>query len=66
MCINNSCLYGIIPHIILFIVLSITIYLFTILFDERNPKPGQIINKPKGPDVYNGVVIDYKGAVRNF
>ncbi|KAF0723963.1 legumain-like, partial [Aphis craccivora] len=28
---------------------------------KRNPKSGKIINKPEGPDVYNGVVIDYKG-----
>jgi len=34
--------------------------------NERNPTPGTIINKPNGTDVYQGVVIDYKGKVRNF
>ncbi|KAF0761211.1 legumain-like [Aphis craccivora] len=29
--------------------------------NTRNPTPGKIINKPNGTDVYEGVVIDYKG-----
>ncbi|KAF0758289.1 legumain-like [Aphis craccivora] len=40
----------------------ITMMVDDIAYNKWNPKPGQIINKPKGPDVYNGVVIDYKGA----
>lgn len=28
----------------------------------RNPFPGKVFNKPNGDDVYEGVVIDYKGA----
>jgi legumain len=30
--------------------------------NRRNPFPGKVFNKPDGPDVYEGVVIDYKGA----
>jgi len=38
----------------------------TMMFDDiannpSNPIKGQIFNKPGGPDVYGGVVIDYKG-----
>ena len=27
----------------------------------RNPYPGKIFNSPNGPDVYDGVKIDYSG-----
>lgn len=30
---------------------------------QRNPTPGIIINKPNGTNVYDGVIIDYKGKV---
>lgn len=30
---------------------------------NRNPTPGEIINRPNGTDVYGGVKIDYKGEV---
>eukprot|EP00475_Leptophrys_vorax_P003420 TRINITY_DN1201_c0_g1_i1.p1 TRINITY_DN1201_c0_g1~~TRINITY_DN1201_c0_g1_i1.p1 ORF type:complete len:430 (-),score=155.64 TRINITY_DN1201_c0_g1_i1:47-1336(-) len=38
----------------------------TMAFDDiannpSNPKKGQLFNKPNGPDVYKGLVIDYKG-----
>lgn len=29
--------------------------------DAENPFPGQLFNKPNGPDVYKGCNIDYKG-----
>ncbi|KAK9229933.1 hypothetical protein WN944_022899 [Citrus x changshan-huyou] len=32
-----------------------------IAFNVQNPRPGIIINKPYGPDVYNGVPKDYTG-----
>ncbi|KAK6911183.1 Peptidase C13, legumain, partial [Dillenia turbinata] len=32
-----------------------------IAFNEFNPRPGVIINKPHGPDVYDGVPKDYTG-----
>ncbi|KAG2663470.1 hypothetical protein I3760_16G031000 [Carya illinoinensis] len=40
-----------------------------IAFNEENPKPGVIINKPDGHDVYDGVPKDYTGedvTVDNF
>ncbi|CAH1731446.1 unnamed protein product [Aphis gossypii] len=40
----------------------ITMMVDDIAYNIRNPTPGEIINKPKGPNVYQGVVIDYKGA----
>ncbi|XP_046848645.1 legumain-like [Xenia sp. Carnegie-2017] len=33
-----------------------------IAHNKDNPTPGKIINKPHGPDVYEGVVKDYTGA----
>lgn len=30
----------------------------------RNPTPNVIINRPGGPNVYDGVPIDYSGEVR--
>lgn len=38
----------------------------TMMYDDvannpSNPKKGQLFNKPNGPDVYNGIMIDYKG-----
>jgi legumain len=29
--------------------------------DPQNPYPGQLFNKPDGPDVYKGCQIDYRG-----
>ncbi|KAK7260709.1 hypothetical protein RIF29_26979 [Crotalaria pallida] len=40
-----------------------------IAFNSENPRPGTIINKPNGPDVYKGVPKDYTGDdanVENF
>lgn len=40
-----------------------------IAYNSENPYPGKIINKPDGPDVYEGVPKDYTGAdvtVSNF
>ncbi|XP_026771436.3 legumain isoform X1 [Pangasianodon hypophthalmus] len=40
-----------------------------IAHNEENPFPGNIINVPKGPDVYNGVPKDYTGehvSAENF
>ncbi|KAG0554834.1 hypothetical protein KC19_12G123300 [Ceratodon purpureus] len=40
-----------------------------IAYDPENPYPGKIINKPDGPDVYEGVPKDYTGedvTVSNF
>ncbi|KAL2320214.1 hypothetical protein Fmac_029183 [Flemingia macrophylla] len=40
-----------------------------IAFNHRNPRPGTIINKPNGPNVYQGVPKDYIGDrsnARNF
>jgi len=31
----------------------------------RNPVKGNIINEPNGPNVYEGVLKDYTGFVRN-
>ncbi|XP_014277056.1 legumain [Halyomorpha halys] len=44
--------------------------IITLMYDdiannEENPKKGTIINRPKGPDVYHDVVIDYKGSAVN-
>ncbi|XP_026821008.1 legumain-like [Rhopalosiphum maidis] len=39
----------------------ITMMVDDIAYNSRNPTPGKIINKPNGTDVYQGVVIDYKG-----
>ncbi|XP_025195726.1 legumain-like [Melanaphis sacchari] len=39
----------------------ITMMVDDIAYNPRNPTPGKIINKPNGTDVYQGVVIDYKG-----
>lgn len=41
--------------------------IITFMYDDlanniENPTKGKIINKPNGPDVYAGIVIDYKGA----
>lgn len=33
--------------------------------DAQNPLPGQIFNRPDGPDVYDGVKVDYRGAAVN-
>jgi legumain len=38
----------------------------TMMYDDiannpSNPKKGQLFNKPNGPDVYQGINIDYKG-----
>ncbi|BBH07045.1 alpha-vacuolar processing enzyme, partial [Prunus dulcis] len=33
-----------------------------IAFNVQNPRPGVIINKPDGPDVYEGVPKDYTGT----
>ena len=30
-----------------------------IAYNKRNPFPGQIFNRPDGPNVYEGVIIDY-------
>ena len=30
-----------------------------IAYSQRNPFPGQVFNRPDGPDVYEGVLIDY-------
>lgn len=30
---------------------------------SRNPNPGVLINRPNGPNVYNGVIKDYTGNV---
>ncbi|XP_075223311.1 hemoglobinase-like isoform X2 [Lycorma delicatula] len=32
-----------------------------IAFNNENPEPGLIFNKPDGPNVYEGVKIDYRG-----
>jgi legumain len=39
----------------------ITMMYNDIAFSRENPRQGVIINKPGGPDVYGGVVIDYEG-----
>ncbi|XP_025192744.1 legumain-like [Melanaphis sacchari] len=39
----------------------ITMMVDDIAYHEKNPTPGKIVNQPNGTDVYNGVVIDYKG-----
>jgi legumain len=33
--------------------------------DPSNPIPGQVFNRPGGPDVYRGVHIDYEGEAVN-
>jgi len=43
-------------------------YTFSIIYllfvsVTRNSMPGTIINQPHGKNVYDGVVIDYKGKV---
>uniref|UniRef100_A0A0A9W8J2 Legumain n=1 Tax=Lygus hesperus TaxID=30085 RepID=A0A0A9W8J2_LYGHE len=40
--------------------------IITMMFDDvalskENPRPGVLINSPNGPDVYKGVIVDYKG-----
>ncbi|XP_068207037.1 legumain-like [Palaemon carinicauda] len=32
-----------------------------IAYNTQNPNPGVILNEPEGPNVYDGVPIDYKG-----
>ncbi|XP_060847426.1 legumain-like [Rhopalosiphum padi] len=39
----------------------ITMMVDDIAYNRRNPTPGKIVNQPNGTDVYDGVVIDYKG-----
>uniref|UniRef100_A0A672N719 Legumain n=1 Tax=Sinocyclocheilus grahami TaxID=75366 RepID=A0A672N719_SINGR len=34
-----------------------------IAYNKKNPYPGNIINKPNGPNVYPGVPKDYTGEV---
>ena len=34
------------------------------MFHNSNPIKGNVINHPDGPNVYPGVVIDYKSKVR--
>ncbi|KAK7338517.1 hypothetical protein VNO77_19129 [Canavalia gladiata] len=36
-----------------------------VAFDQQNPRPGIIINKPNGPNVYKGVPKDYTGEAAN-
>jgi hypothetical protein len=36
-----------------------------IAHDPSNPVPGQVFNRPGGPDVYRGVHIDYEGEAVN-
>ncbi|XP_067682331.1 legumain-like [Haliotis asinina] len=38
----------------------ITMMYDDIAYNEENPTPGKIINRPDGPDVYEGVKIDYR------
>jgi legumain len=49
---------------------NIVVFMYDdIAYDTENPHPGKIINKPDGPDVYEGVPKDYTGAdvtVSNF
>ncbi|KAG6671936.1 hypothetical protein I3842_16G029500 [Carya illinoinensis] len=49
---------------------NIVVFMYDdIAFNEENPRPGVIINKPDGHDVYNGVPKDYTGddvTVDNF
>ncbi|TMW84818.1 hypothetical protein EJD97_024310 [Solanum chilense] len=41
---------------------NIVVFMYDdIAYNSENPKPGVIINKPHGPDVYNGVPKDYTG-----
>ncbi|XP_058615837.1 legumain-like isoform X1 [Onychostoma macrolepis] len=37
-----------------------------IAYNKKNPYPGNIINKPNGPNVYPGVLKDYTGEVMFF
>ncbi|PON78575.1 Peptidase C13, legumain [Parasponia andersonii] len=42
---------------------NIVVFMYDdIAFNENNPKPGVIINKPNGSDVYEGVPKDYTGV----
>nr|ALL55652.1 asparaginyl endopeptidase [Clitoria ternatea] len=49
---------------------NIVVFMYDdIAFNEENPRPGVIINKPDGGDVYEGVPKDYTGEdvnVNNF
>ncbi|MQL05677.1 hypothetical protein EI015_26775, partial [Escherichia coli] len=49
---------------------NIVVFMYDdIAFNEENPRPGVIINKPDGGDVYEGVPKDYTGedvTVDNF
>ncbi|XP_024364237.1 vacuolar-processing enzyme gamma-isozyme [Physcomitrium patens] len=49
---------------------NIVVFMYDdIAYSTENPHPGKIINKPDGPDVYQGVPKDYTGAdvtVSNF
>ena len=31
-----------------------------IAYDKKNPFPGEVYNRPNGPNVYEGVIIDYR------
>ncbi|GIL65128.1 hypothetical protein Vafri_18937, partial [Volvox africanus] len=33
-----------------------------IAYDTQNPFPGQVFNAPGGPNVYDGIRVDYRGA----
>lgn len=42
---------------------NIVVFMYDdIAFNTENPYPGKIINKPDGPDVYQGVPKDYTGS----
>lgn len=42
---------------------NIVVFMYDdIAFNPENPYPGKIINKPDGPDVYQGVPKDYTGS----
>ncbi|GAB2284826.1 hypothetical protein Dimus_019279 [Dionaea muscipula] len=49
---------------------NIVVFMYDdIAYDEENPRPGIIINRPDGDDVYKGVPKDYTGedvTVNNF
>ncbi|KAI3917689.1 hypothetical protein MKW98_021451 [Papaver atlanticum] len=49
---------------------NIVVFMYDdIAFNEKNPRPGVLINNPRGEDVYNGVPKDYIGRdvnVNNF
>ncbi|GAQ89237.1 vacuolar-processing enzyme precursor [Klebsormidium nitens] len=45
---------------------NIVVFMFDdIAHNPENPRPGQIINRPDGPDVYEGVPKDYTGYAVN-